>query len=45
MTLCYSMHSSLGEIAQTIDYLTPLIVTPLVLPVKSDVAQVGQHKL
>ncbi|CAL8138248.1 unnamed protein product [Orchesella dallaii] len=40
LMLCYSMHSSLEEIAQTIDYLKPKIVTPLVLPVRSKVTEI-----
>ncbi|ODM97014.1 Protein artemis [Orchesella cincta] len=40
--LCYSMHSSLEEIAQTIDYLKPRIVTPLVLPIKSQVSEIHE---
>ncbi|CAG7830637.1 unnamed protein product [Allacma fusca] len=32
LTVCYSMHSSLTEIAKMIDYLKPVAVTPVVKP-------------
>lgn len=40
LDVCYSMHSSLEEICKTIDFFKPKIVTPLVLPKYSTVAEI-----
>lgn len=43
LSVCYAMHSSLQEVVDTIDFLKPEVVTPLVVPFGASLAHVSHY--